>query len=561
MKLTPEQKARLKALILKAKADRTDEEAVELRGLKALALDEKYKYDEATGDEIVEEPMGASEVKSIVIDALAGLGLDADMVKQIKEGLDAKGEVTAESIKLAITEAVGGKIDAKELSTLIEAKMPKDLLTSESVKTMFADLRKEMQEDTRKASKMVFPIDAAMPIESRGGNLSVAGKQLLNLCLQGVSDSALADSDGGRGIERPKSMNDGITEVQLAEAAHSGVAQITSMRKAARLGQKVLTAGGANTGAEFVPTDLSSELQSRLYLNSELAAALIMNEVQMPTNPFQFPLVTTRPTFYKGSENPGADPSDSTSGTDNITLTAAKLIGICKYSYEADEDSIIAILPFLQEQMGLSASEALEEALVNGDTSTVHMDSDVQALGATDRRRLFKGLRKLALAGSVTSSFATGGVAASNIAALRKMMKIWGVKPSELLLICGPNGYNDIIQLDETLTMDKVGNSARIVTGIAPQIYGIPVLVSSAVRENLNASGVYDDSTVTKGSMLLMHKPSFMVGVRRGFTVETDVDKAQQLNSVIASFRRDFQPKETPSTSLPLVAMGYNYDA
>jgi hypothetical protein len=217
--------------------------------------------------------------------------------------------------------------------------------------------------------------------------------------------------------------------------------------------------------------------------------------------------------------------------------------------------------------MGLSAAEALEEALVNGDTTGTHMDSDTHAVGATAAQKLFKGLRKMALiaaaadSNSSAVSFATGGISAANISALRKAMGKWGIRPQELMLLCGPKGYNDIVQLDETLTQDKVGGAARILTGIAPQIYGIPVIVSSAVRENLNATGVYDGSTTTKGSILMVHKPSFLLGVRRGFTVETDVDKAQQLNSVIASFRRDFQPKETVSKAVPMVALGYNYDA
>ena len=49
--------------------------------------------------------------------------------------------------------------------------------------------------------------------------------------------------------------------------------------------------------------------------------------------------------------------------------------------------------------------------------------------------------------------------------------------------------------------------------------------------------------------------------MRRQFLVEVFVDKLQQLNQVIASFRRDFIPRETPSTTLPAVWLGYNYNA
>lgn len=565
MKFTKEEKARLKALLLKA--DRTDGENTELESLKALAVKAEYRYDEKSGDEIADEPMTPEDVKTLVTEGVSGvmtdLGLDADTVAKIKASIEKGGEVvTAESIKSAIKDAVGGQVDTKQLSALIESKLPKNAVTMDSVKSLFDDFKKEFAENTRRQSKMLFGSEGHAPIESRGGNLSVAQKQLLNICLMQAPEEALRNSDGGRGIARPKSMNDGIGSDILREAEFAGVKYLNGLRK------KALTTGGTGTGAEFIPTDLSSDLQARMYLASELATTFIANEVQMPTNPFAFPLSTTRPTFRKGSENPGSDPDDSDAGTGDITLTAAKLIGICNYSYEADEDSIIAILPFLQDQMGQAAADALEQAIVNGDTTATHMDSDTHAVGATAAQKLFKGLRKLSLIGtavdssSVAVDFSTGGVSAANIRALRKKMLRWGVKPSDLRLIVGVNGYNDIVGLDETMTAEKVGpNAARILTGIATQIFGIPIIVSSAVREDLNATGVYDGSTTTKGSMHLVHLPSWLMGVRRGFLVETEVDRKQQVNSVIGSFRRAFQPIETPSLTMPIVATGYNWTA
>ena len=175
---------------------------------------------------------------------------------------------------------------------------------------------------------------------------------------------------------------------------------------------------------------------------------------------------------------------------------------------------------------------------------------------------MFKGFRKYANAGSIQSDFSSGGVSAANMGALRKLLGKYGVKPSDLLIVCGVSGYNDLVNLSETLTAEKVGTqAARILTGLAPTLLGIPIITSEKVREDLNATAVYDGTTTTKGSILLVHRPSWIVGVRRGFTVETDVDKAAQVNQIIASFRRAFMPMETPSTALPSVGIGFNYDA
>jgi hypothetical protein len=192
----------------------------------------------------------------------------------------------------------------------------------------------------------------------------------------------------------------------------------------------------------------------------------------------------------------------------------------------------------LLENMSSGAADALEGAIINGDITATHQDSDIHAV-AGHHAKLFRGLRKHCIAG-VSRLITTGGLSAANIAAMRKQMGKYGIRPRDLMLVVGPAGYNKIVTLDETLTFEKVGNTAaaRILTGEAASIYGIRIVVSSQVREDLNATGVYDGTTTTNGSALLVHRPSWLQGVRRGFTVEVDVDKKRQINSVIASFRR-----------------------
>ena len=560
--MSAEQKARLKALLMKA--EKSAEEIAELATLTQTASTAGYKFHAETGEEIAEDGMTSDEVKILVADsvskALGDIGLDSAGVKAIKTQLEGIETVDAEAIKTAVKSVMGGDgLSAEAIQKAITDNLPKDTATVEGVKTLLTEFKTEIVEATRRKSKMVFE-DTHTPIETRGGNLTVGQKQLLNICMLSAPQTALDASDGGHGVKRPTGMNDGITEDQLKRAQSNGQRSAKMVRDEVRYGQKVLTTGGSGTGLELVNTDLSSDLQTRLYLASTLAAQLVASEVQMPSNPFRFPLSTTRVTFYKGTEGTAADAS--TPGTSNITLDAEKLIGIAHYTYEADEDSIIAILPFLQQNMGDSAAAALEDAFINGDTTATHMDADTEAAGAAAHQTIFKGLRKYAIAGAIQSSFASGGISAANISALRKMMGKYGIKPSDLFILVGPSGYNDIISLEQTLTAEKAGpNAARILTGVAPSLYGMPIITSEVVRETLNASGVYDGNTITKGSLLIVHRPSWIVGVRRGFTVETDVDKSAQVNKVIASFRRAFMPMETPSTSLPMVALGYNYDA
>jgi hypothetical protein len=233
------------------------------------------------------------------------------------------------------------------------------------------------------------------------------------------------------------------------------------------------------------------------------------------------------------------------------------------YSDEADEDSIIAILPLLMKQLGDAAAEAYETAVINGDTLNGASGAMDVSGAAGDPVNMWDGIRKLALAqAALKVSLATGGISAANIGAMRKALGKWGVVPSALLIVAGTNGYNDLVLLPETLTAEKAGgrDAARIFTGRAPSLFGIDIVPSAHNREDLNASGVYDNSTTTKGSILMLHLPSWIPGVRRGFVAETWRDPRAGANYVVAAFRRAFIPMESLANTKAAV-VGYNYSS
>lgn len=576
-------KDKLRLALLTAKADRTSEETTELETLvaaaKAANQDPDIIADEFAPD--VEDDNGAVtdiQLKSLIETAVrnsipSNSSADTEaVIKEIRE-LSTK---SAQGIQLSEVEEIVSKhvganaFDKESLISEVKKLMPEQGVTKQELSEAFDTFAKSM----RTPSKVVHDTGsvsavAEFPIEHRSGNLSVAQKQLLNLCVMNVSDQAKQETlrqNGGKALAT--SMNDGISQEQLEYAKRASDAQIKSFRNSAAYGSKALGSGSGfadPNGRGLMPMDLSGDLQARMYLESALAADFLSTEVDMPTQPFEFPLVTTRPSFFLGTEilpfgTTTSRPTESSPGTSRIQLDAKKLIGMSEYSYEADEDAIIAILPMIQQQLSSAAADAYEGALINGDTTGTHQDSDIAAI-AGHSSKLFMGVRKLCRAGSSTVDLTSGGISAANIIKLRKKMLRWGMKPAELAIIVGPQGYNDLVGLDETLSFYKVGSQAqtRILTGEAPSIFGIRIIVSSQMREDLNATGVFDNTTMTKGSILMVHRPSWVVGSRRGFTVEIDQSKLRQTNSVVASFRRAFVPKETVSASMPLAVLGFNY--
>jgi len=367
------------------------------------------------------------------------------------------------------------------------------------------------------------------------GNLPLHMKQLMN-CL----------------LRKPE--NQDIPESMLKRGQFLDDAMFTAMQIK---GVKALTSTGSGTGAEWVPRQLSSELYRRLYLESQVAQAMMAREIQMPTQPYDVPFSTTRPKFYLNSVQ-NREGKASTPGSAKPVLDAKKLMAIVQYSYEANEDSIIPILPLLETLIGEAAAAAYESALINGDTTATHQDSDVTDVD--DPQKAWAGFRKLALAGGLTLDMSTGGITRANVLALKKVLRKWGVRAKDMMFICPPRTHSDFLGLDDVVTVYAHGSDATHITGDLPSYYGIPITVSEMAREDLNASGVFDNITTTKGGLLLVCMAQFLTGVRREFTIEVDRNIKSQTNDIVASFRKAFTPTETPSATVRTLAYGYNYN-
>jgi hypothetical protein len=182
---------------------------------------------------------------------------------------------------------------------------------------------------------------------------------------------------------------------------------------------------------------------------------------------------------------------------------------------------------------------ALETALLNGDITATHMDSDTT--DAADARKIWSGLRKRALANSTYGSydFAGGAITDAKLLALKKLMGKFGINPRELVLVVGPSGYNQLIGMDEVTTVDKFGPMATILNGALAAWRGIPILISQFVREDLNDSGVYDGVTSTKTVAYMTNIRRFMFGRRRPIRARVQMDARPEYDrSQLVSYQR-----------------------
>lgn len=323
--------------------------------------------------------------------------------------------------------------------------------------------------------------------------------------------------------------------------------------------KKALDTATAGEGAEWIPTGFSASLIDLVRL--QLKVSSLFRRVTMPTNPYKFPIVSADATGYLQSEaihDEAAKLRASTPATTNLELSAVKLAARMLFSEEISEDSIVPIMPWLRDQIVLALATAEEKALVNGDTTATHMDSNVTA--AYDCQKAWDGLRDIEASGGASVDIGTFNL--DNLRSVRKAMGKYGVDPSKLAWIIGISGYIQLLNLKDSgsnqvvTTVDKYGPNATIHTGELGRIDGSPLIVSEYIYENLNASGVYDGVTATKTIMLLVYYPAFIVGDRRKVTVKTAADIETDQQILVATQRLDFHPFYAVTEKM--IGMAYN---
>lgn len=325
-------------------------------------------------------------------------------------------------------------------------------------------------------------------------------------------------------------------DIARVKSLDSRLAKETDL--AARI--KAFGTGVSGSGAEWIETAISSSYIEEYLLEKQVAN--MFQEIQMPTNPFKMPIAKNGTTARIVAE--GVAATDANFGTDALTFDAEnKLVELYNLPEELNEDSAVAFLSLGRSQVVDAQIKALEAALISGDTTGAHMDSDVVA--ASDARKAWKGLRKLALQNSANGVIVDFGAAVGSgkldemIAAGGKFM----ISPREAMFVVSPQIYHQMVALDEVTSVDKFGPMATILNGVLAAYRGRGIIVSEFLREDLNASGVHDGVTETKGGLLLVNKTRFYLGRRRPIRVRVAADSRAEYDryQLVSYQRADFK--------------------
>jgi len=315
---------------------------------------------------------------------------------------------------------------------------------------------------------------------------------------------------------------------------------------------KSFNSGVASTGGAWVPTIISSSYQEEYELEFLLAGRTQVMPMQSG-NPFQLPVSDSVTTARLIAE--GATMNDSNFTTSVIEWDAKKTGEYYILPTELDEDSAPPILAIARGEVTRAQIRAREQVLVNGDDSGSHMDSDVTA--ADDARKLAKGYRKLSLDNTATVDF-SGTVSVNKLDEMRISMGKLGVNVKELAYVFGPTGYGQAVSLEAVSSVDQIGNAATLVTGSLAAFRGVPIIISEFVREDLNATGVYDGTTTDKTVCHIVNGTRFWIGVRRPIMTKIAVSDPEEDTMKMASYSRwDFKGHAQDATETSSV-LGFN---
>ena len=94
-------------------------------------------------------------------------------------------------------------------------------------------------------------------------------------------------------------------------------------------------------GDELLYTGESSEMWRDVHLMTSVGS--LFDKMMMPTNPFQYPFDFGDINWFRGAANIAGSSTNPLTG--RRTLTATELVGAVSFSYNLDEDSVVAVMP------------------------------------------------------------------------------------------------------------------------------------------------------------------------------------------------------------------------
>ena len=278
----------------------------------------------------------------------------------------------------------------------------------------------------------------------------------------------------------------------------------------------------------------------------------LIGSFEMTASTAYLPVEVDFPELLYVTESTASNSSNYTTsktGSNRVSVTAAKFVLHQMWSGEMEEDSIIPYVPFLRRQAELSLAFYADSLALNGDTetgATGNINCDDAAPSATKHYLAFQGIRHACI-GDNTANF-TDVAAAITFDKLLDMRTLaidatykhdWGHPndPNMWVYICDPWTGDYIDKLDEFVSVDKFGSNAVVLTGQVGRVGQHPLIRSIALSRTEADGKVNTAGSTSKGNVLAFNRAGCVVGWRRRVRTETERIPATDQTRIVHSLR------------------------
>ena len=347
---------------------------------------------------------------------------------------------------------------------------------------VLAQYKKELEEKTDEIAKM-RESKRVFADRAEKSDISKWGQEFLNAHMLGVMTRKGWDTDFARDLQEKAGIN--------------------YTANAADIDQEV---------SSLIEKEIQNELKvAALFREIPVNGAATVLPISVDVEPAVFATNATSGNL----ENRGA--SDNTYKPKQVILNAYRLISSTFMDNEVDEQVLINLMPMLVEGVARAHGRAVENAILNGNSSAPSGLADFAAEHVGGRRDISDG----------------DLVSATNLLNMRKEMGKYGLNPADVTYIVSSASYYDLLSDSAFQTLDEVGSDLAVrVTGTIGAVFGSPVVVS----EEFPA-----DNTAGNMAALAVYNRNYVIPRLRGVQVEQDYEVMNQRRVIVATQSLGFE--------------------
>lgn len=325
-------------------------------------------------------------------------------------------------------------------------------------------------------------------------------------------------------------------------------------------------------GSDWVTTYYDEQLWERVRDETQLfnlmqSRGMRMKDIPQGASSVQFQTDTSSGSVFLRNEandlasnSPEITARISNFGTGNVTVQAKEHVLAYFVTDVLEEDSIIPTLRYANQDMITTLAEALEDAMINADTTTSNnINNDGASTTAAPQQELYlawDGLRHQFLVDNTGygTDHSGGALAATTFLNTRNLLPgRFRNRRQNLLYVIDYGTEAKARQLAELFTRDVAYNDATLFTGILPPIDGVELYTSGFLRAADSDGKITGAGNVADtGTIMCVYAPYWAYGRKRSVSIETARGTVGALaggTTLVATVRHGFKARGAGSAA------------